>query len=312
MTSEAAPRHERLTEVVDAHCHILRAGTTWSAVMAEEFLQAGLADVPVWWDPSRTWTAADMDVDVDRLVGHMDDAGVGRSVVFGFGARPYGCHPDDAAIFEAVERHPSRFIPFHVVDPFGGPAARALAVKRVVHDGFQGLKMLPAYNHLALDDPRLYPVYALAEDLQVPLIVHTGGTRIRAVLGRWQDPLLLDPVGVAFPALRLWIAHCGMHHWADALTALGRHPAMAADVSYWGRMPVHEVARAMSWAKHAGVLERIFWGTDYPFWGQRDDIARWRAVPDDQARLGLDPAITQADVNGILGGNLTAFLGGEA
>jgi predicted TIM-barrel fold metal-dependent hydrolase len=298
-----------VTEVLDAHCHILRFGSTWSEVMAQEFLDAGLADVALWWEPSRGWTAADMEVDTDRLVAHMDEAGVGRSVVFGFGARPYGCHPDDAAVFEAVERHPDRLIPFHVVDPFGGPAARGLARRRITEDGFRGLKMLPAYNHLALDDPRLYPVYALAEDLQVPLVVHTGGTRIRQVLGRWQDPLLLDAVGAAFPALRLWIAHCGMHRWPDALTLLGRHPAMAADVSYWARLPRHEVARAMSWAKHVGVLDRIFWGTDFPFWGQRDDLARWRAVPAEQASLGLEPKLTDAEVDGILGGNLRVYLG---
>jgi hypothetical protein len=182
--------------------------------------------------------------------------------------------------------------------------------QRISSDGFKGLKMLPAYNHLALDDPRLYPVYALAEDLQVPLVVHTGGTRIRDVLASWQDPLLLDAVGAAFPTLKLWIAHCGMQRWPDALVALGRHPAMAADVSYWGRMPPHEVARAISWAKHVGVLDRIFWGTDYPFWGQADDIARWRSVAATQARLGLDPVLTESDVDGLLGGNLNAYLGG--
>jgi uncharacterized protein len=295
-------------ELIDAHCHILSAGTTWTDKMAAEFLQAGLDEVPLWWDSSRNWTAADMNVDIERLIGHLDEAGVARAVVFSFGARPYGCDPDDDAVIDAVSRYPDRFVPFHVVDPFGGPAARDRARGRILEDGFRGLKMLPAYNHLALDDSRLYPIYALAEDLQVPLVVHTGGTRIRDILMRWQDPLLLDPVGAAFPDLKLWIAHCGSHHWPDALATMGRHPKMVADLSYWGRMPPHEVARAMSWAKHVGVLDRLFWGTDYPFWGQRGDIERWREVPAEQARLNLRPQIDDEDLAGLLGANLARFL----
>ena len=281
--------------------------------MAQAYLDAGVAGTPVWWAPERTWTVEDQQVDLERLVAHMDAGGVDRAIVFGFAARPYECRADDAAIFDAVERHPERFIPFHAVDPFGGAPARRLLERRVRDDGFRGLKLAPAYNHMGLADPRLYPIYAKAEELGVPVIVHTGSTRLPGALLRWQDPRELDEVGAAFPGLRLWMAHCGMHRWLDALAVLARHRAMAADLSFWGRLPVHMVAEAMVYAKHIGVLDRLMWGTDYPFWGQAADIARWRKVPADQARLGLEPALDEADLAGLLGANAARQLdGGEA
>jgi predicted TIM-barrel fold metal-dependent hydrolase len=301
-----------VTEIIDAHCHILRLDSTWSPKMAQAYLDAGVAGTPVWWDPSRMWTVADQEVDVDRLVSHMDEAGVDRAVVFGFAARPYDCRADDTAIVEAVERYPGRFVPFHAVDPFGGVEARRLLERRLVEDGFQGLKLAPAYSHIGLADPLLYPVYARAEDLGVPVIVHTGSTRLPGALLRWQDPLDLDAVGAAFPGLRLWLAHCGMYRWEDAFAVLARHPAMVADVSFWGRLPRHVVAAAVAQAKHIGVLDRLMWGTDYPFWGPAGDLARWRVVPADQVRHGLEPALDDDDLAGLLGGNAARLLGSRA
>ncbi|MGH7265100.1 MAG: hypothetical protein ACREMB_09645, partial [Candidatus Rokuibacteriota bacterium] len=77
--------------IVDAPCHVFEYGKGWSARIARIYLEAGLARVPVRWDPTRTWRAEDQHVDVDRLVGHTDAAGVATSIVFGVTARPYDC-----------------------------------------------------------------------------------------------------------------------------------------------------------------------------------------------------------------------------
>ena len=65
-------------------------------------------------------------------------------------------------------------------------------------------------------------------------------------------------------------------------------------------------------AKYLGVLDRLFWGTDYPFTDFESDLAYWRAIPDVSTRLGLEPAVTEEDIEGFLGANFAAFLGLEA
>lgn len=294
--------------IVDAHCHVFdRRG--WSETIARRYLEAGLAETPTWWDPSRTWTLEDQLADPDRLVAAMDDAGVDRAVIFGFLARPYDCFTPPELIRDAVDRHPERLVPFHVIDPLGGREARQAFERAITHLGFRGAKLLPVYNHMALDDARLYPFYALAEDLRVPLVVHTGATRLAECRLEWQEPQLLDDVGAAFPELVLWHAHAGLYRWPSTFAVLGRFPRMVADLSFWGKYPASMAAEAMTHAKRLGLIGRLMWGTDYPFWGPSSELQRWRAIPDVQRRMGLEPVLTDDDLAAILGENAVRLVG---
>lgn len=293
--------------IVDAHCHLFdRRG--WSETIAKRYLDAGLASTPTWWEPGRTWTLDDQLAEPDRLVAVMDEAGVDRAVVFGFVARPYACHTPLELIRDAADRHPDRLVPFCAIDPLGGQSARNELERAVVELGFRGAKLLPAYSHLSLDDRRLFPIFALAEDLGIPLAVHTGSTRLPECRLDWQDPGLLDAVGLAFPDLTLWLAHAGMHRWQTAFAVLARHPHMVADLSFWGKFPPLMAAEAMAYAKQLGLVDRLLWGTDFPFWGPAQELERWRKVPHTQRRLGLEPELSDADLQAILGGNAERLL----
>jgi predicted TIM-barrel fold metal-dependent hydrolase len=57
------------------------------------------------------------------------------------------------------------------------------------------------------------------------------------------------------------------------------------------------------------VLDRLLWGTDYPFASPRQDLAYWRLIPAAAERLGLDPAPTDADIERFLGVNAALALG---
>ena len=294
--------------IIDAHCHVFEYGKGWSEAIARQYLEAGLANQPVWWEPSRNWTAQDQHVDINRLIAHMDDAGVDASVVFGVTARPYACFTSLEYLLSVVEQHPGRFVPFHVADPLGGAESRKVIEKAILMHGVRGIKILPAYNHLSLSDPILYPFYAQAEELGVPVIVHTGPTRLPHCLLVWQNPILLDKVGAEFPRLRLWLAHAGMHWWQETFRLMSKYPNMVADLSFWGKIPPHERASAMTTAKHLGLMPRLFWGTDYPFWGQKGGLAMWRALPETQRTLHLDPVLTPDDLDGLLGQNAAEYL----
>jgi predicted TIM-barrel fold metal-dependent hydrolase len=294
--------------IVDAHCHVFEYGKGWSETIAHKYLEAGLADQPVWWEPARNWTAQDQHVDIERLLNHMDEGGVDKAVVFGITARPYDCFTSLEYLLEVHEISPDRFLPFHVVDILGGVEARKLVEEAILKHGVKGIKTLPAYNHLSLDDPILYPFYAQAEELGLPLIVHTGSTRLPKVQLQWQNPILLDKVGAEFPRLKLWLAHAGMLYWKEAFLVMGKYPNMVADLSFWGKLPPYERAIAMTSAKHLGLLPRLFWGTDYPFWEPKRDIERWRKLPQIQRSLNLEPVLTSEDIDGLLGQNVARFL----
>ena len=91
------------------------------------------------------------------------------------------------------------------------------------------------------------------------------------------------------------------------------HPTVAADLAWWARsQPPWRAAQTLSMAKYLRVLDRLFWGTDYPFTGFEPDLAYWRSIPAASERLGLEPAVTDEDVDGLLGPNLLRFLDGAS
>jgi predicted TIM-barrel fold metal-dependent hydrolase len=83
---------------------------------------------------------------------------------------------------------------------------------------------------------------------------------------------------------------------------------MAADLSFSAKFPIRMRAESLTWAKHLGILPRLMWGTDYPFWGHASDLEWWRRLPQVQRDLGLEPALTKEDLDGLLGGNAARLL----
>jgi predicted TIM-barrel fold metal-dependent hydrolase len=87
------------------------------------------------------------------------------------------------------------------------------AIDRFRDQGFTGLKFIaPSY---AYDDERYYPLYERAEQLDMPILYHTGFLSIGSddgARGISQDKMRavrLDTIGRAYPRLRMMMAHLG-------------------------------------------------------------------------------------------------------
>jgi len=94
---------------------------------------------------------------------------------------------------------------------------------------------------------------------------------------------------------------------------MAKDERVAADFAWWSpSQPTWRAAQTLSMAKHLGVLDRLFWGTDYPFCDFDSDLAYWRSIPVVSARLGLEPAVTDVEIEAMLGANLARFLGIQA
>ena len=115
-----------------------------------------------------------------------------------------------------------RLIPFCDVNPylFARPAEE---LKRLVEeDGFRGLKLYPTYQQYFLNAPRIYPVYAMAQRLEIPVLIHTGSSIFSGTRLKYGDPLHLDDVAVDFPDLKLVMAHSGRGFWYDRAFFMSR------------------------------------------------------------------------------------------
>jgi len=110
---------------------------------------------------------------------------------------------------------------------FVGPGV-ALPAIEIVRREFQSGRMavlgelgLP-YLGLAPTDPALEPYFALAEELDIPVALHTGAGPPRAAYQgaplnrtRLGDPSLLEDVLVRHPKLRVYLMHAGEPWFED-------------------------------------------------------------------------------------------------
>lgn len=152
----------------------------------------------------------------------LTQAGVDRAVVFA----PFGWEGGDwEEIGGGLDRnewlcrelrdHPN-LLGFANVFPQDHDAPRQL--QRAVEMGLVGAKVHPPVMRIRLDDPSLEPFWQTAEELRIPISVHTGahGGHLRHYM-----PLLLDDVAQRHPHLPIIIEHLGgMAFFDQALAAL--------------------------------------------------------------------------------------------
>lgn len=139
----------------------------------------------------------------------------------------------------------------------------------------------PQYVGKTLADPFYEPYLALAEKLDIPVVVHMGfgfaGGRSdsypkhRAALG---DPLLLEEVLVRHPGLRVCVAHAGWPMLDSMLSLLFNYRQVYADISGidWG-IPEKEFRFYLQRIVQAGFGKRVLYGSDLMCWPEVLDLS---------------------------------------
>ena len=130
------------------------------------------------------------------------------------------------------------------------------------------------YRGLSLSSPEAEPYLALAEELDVPVAVHTGRgppgatygccPEFRAALG---NPLLIEEALAQHPDLRVYIMHAGYPFIDETIALLHAHPQVYADVAVinW-ILPREEFHRYLRRLVQAGFLDRLMFGSDQMIW----------------------------------------------
>lgn len=274
---------------VDVHTHLGRHG---------EHVRGPLADHEL-----RAWGKVSWDVTPDEHRAASRSART--SVVLAFDAEPVGVVVPNDYVASYVAGHDD-LIGFASVNP-SRPDATSRLEHAVTRLGLRGLKLGPTYQHFHPHDPACLNLLEAAQALGIPVLWHQGTTFTAAAIGEYARPLQLDLVARRFPDLRMWIAHFG-HPWVDeALTVIRRHEHMFIDASALDTRP-WQLAQALASAREYRVLDRVLFGSDYPF----STVERTRQGLDAAAalcrRLGIADvtpedvaAICERDSAGLLG-----------
>lgn len=170
------------------------------------------------------------------------------------------------------------------------------------------------YLGMRVDDARLEPYYAVAEELGLPVGIHLGigppgiayagaaapPSKSPAYSGSAGDVLALEPVLVRHPRLKVYVMHAAWPFRDSMLYMMYMHPRLYVDVSVLQyAIPRTAYADYLRDLVHAGFASRIMFGSDGSAKRVREGIEAIRAVD------FLDAAEAEA----ILGGNASKFFG---
>ena len=99
----------------------------------------------------------------------------------------------------------------------------------------------------------------MAEALGVPVLIHQGTTFCENVSLELANPVLLQPLALQFPRLRMVIAHLG-HPWiAETLVLIRKHRHLYSDISALYYRPwqfYNALVMAMEYGVHRSVAVR--------------------------------------------------------
>jgi len=171
-------------------------------------------------------------------------------------------------VADIVRRFPDAFIGYAGVDPWQGQAA-VQELERAVRDlGMRGLKLVPPTQAFFPHDRRFYPLYAKAQELDIPIVFHTGHSGIGVGMPggggirlKYCQPIFLDDVAADFPHLTIVGAHPSWP-WHDEMLSVMLHKAnVYMDLSGW--RPKYFPESVIQYANTL-LQDKMLFGTDYP------------------------------------------------
>jgi predicted TIM-barrel fold metal-dependent hydrolase len=188
-------------------------------------------------------------------------------------------------------------IPFCNINPFLVTDLADALERYVTEMGFRGIKLYPTYQHFYANDNRIYPLYAKAQELGIPVMIHTGSSIFRGARLKYGDPLHMDDVAVDFPELTLLMVHSGRGFWYDRAYFLAKlHANLYMEIS---GLPPQKLLDYFPGLE--AVADKVIFGSDWPGMPYiKRNIELIRELP-----------LKEETKEKILGGNAARILGLE-
>ncbi len=131
----------------------------------------------------------------------------------------------------------------------------------------KGIKLHPDFQHFAINDKRLYPLYDCLSENNMFVLTHSGDKRYK-----FSNPEKLREMALLFPKLNFIGAHFGGWSEWEAAKELLNLPNVYFDTSSTFGFEGGNIAKKM--------LEEMdkthfFFGTDFPMWDHEEELKRF-------------------------------------
>jgi predicted TIM-barrel fold metal-dependent hydrolase len=231
---------------------------------------------------------------------------VDKSFVLGFKSRYLRAEIPNKFVADYVRKYPQKLIGFAGIDPTEpGSAEEVKIAKEDLR--LRGITLSPANQDFHPSDTRAMRVYAEAERLAMPILIHPSGQFTEESKLEYGRPYLLDEVARTFPGLRLVIAQLGQP-WVDqTICMLAKHPNVFADVSGLLSRP-WQAYNALVSCHQAGVIDKLLFGSDFPYTNAEECIESLYSI--NQLAQGTNlPVVPREALRGIVERDAPHLLG---
>ncbi len=200
---------------------------------------------------------------------------------------PDGYPAANDMVIDEAEQSDGRLFPFCRLDPEDGALEEA---ERALDRGARGIKLHPRAERFTLDHPGLEPVFALASERRLPVLVHAG--RGIPALGRHA----VEATG-RHRGMRLILAHAGISDLAWIWREAPSHPNLLFDTSWWSPADVQALFALVP-------PGQILMASDAPY-----GSPTWAAVM--AARNALQAGLSADQVRAVVGGQALRLANGD-
>lgn len=234
--------------------------------------------------------------DIDGFSGSYDDLTTindryGISKCFMFCLDEPDRHPAFRAANDRTlayaRRSEGRLIPFVRLDLAEQPIEEAV---RCLDLGARGIKLHPRAQRFLLNDERLAPVFALAAERRVPILIHGG---------RGLPPIASELAALVdrYPEAQLIIAHGGIADLPALAERFAGKAGVFFDTSVWSPIDLLTVFRVFS-------REQIVYASDFPYGQQPSSLLI-------TLRTARASGLDENDLREVLAGNANRIAAGE-
>ena len=173
--------------------------------------------------------------------------------------------------------------------------------------GCKGIKIGPNYQDFDPNGTDAFKLFSRLEEDQIPAIFHQGTSPMSDAPLTYAHPLYTDKVAMAFPDLKIILAHLA-HPWqTDCLSVVRKHKNVWADVSAQFYRP-YSFWQGMRLFYEWGSMGKILFASDWPVTKPVDNINHLRLLP----KFAVDhhlPTIPEEEIEGIINRDALDILG---
>lgn len=246
--------------------------TEWKSFLEVGYPGQEIIDCHGHFGPVAAWAVRDQEesVQIPRKLAEMSEQRL-RYFIFSHLRALLGHPLEGNKITEkqVLEANDPRLLAYFVYNPRYAEELEPFLARVPQSKVFIGFKVLCSYWKVRVDDARFEPMWKIANEFCLPVLIHTWGDA-------FNRPAMLESIASRHPQARLLLAHCGGHDdgRAEAEQVVRNHPHAYLEWcgSFFSHRPWQDTIREVG-------ARKLLFGTDGVFHNHDWELARLLSAP---------------------------------